>query len=124
VLKNLTQIGHFSDWLGLVNGYSLRKLADKACLWGCTDEFWDEKALLAAIEPFREYAVKQGLSDETIDKELQYFKDKTGVSLNEIRRAYYQIEIEPKEKLPNLEALAKEAEDALESEPKPELSDL
>jgi len=116
VLKSLVEIGHFSDWFGLSSGYSLRKVADKATLWGYIGGLWSEKALRTVIDPFRDYATKQGLTEKVIDEELQYFAEKTAVDLNQVRRVYHEIEIEPKEKSFKLEELAKEAESEIEAE--------
>ena len=114
VLKRLVKIGHFSDWFGLVSGYSLRKVAEKISLWGYTgSELWPKEALQTIIDPYRKYALQQGLNEKTIDEDLQYFASKTKVDINQVRRVYYQIDVEPEEKP---EKLAEEAEEELAEE--------
>jgi len=112
VLKRLVKIGHFSDWFGLVSGYNLRKVADKANLWGYIgSELWSKKALKAVIDPYRNFALQKGFDEKTIDQDLQYFASKARVTINQVRRVYYQIEVEPEEKP---EKLAEEAEEEIE----------
>jgi len=103
VLKSLVEYGRFSEWFGLSNGFSLRKVADRAFLYGCTDKFWSKEALETIITPFREYATKQGLTEEVIDKELDYLSKKLVVEINLLRRVYYQVEAEPESEFLDLE---------------------
>ena len=114
VFEKLLKIGKVSEWFGLVSGYSLIKIADKANLWGVTGSaLWPKEALKTVIDPYQKYALQQGLDETTIDKALQYFASKAKVDINQVRRVFYQIEVEPKEKP---EKLAEEAEKELESE--------
>lgn len=111
ILKRLVKIGQFSDWLGLVSGYKLQKVADQIIFFGLTGtEFWPKAALETVLAPYRKHALQQKITKKTIDEDLRYFASKAKVDLNRVRRVYYQINIEPSEKP---EELIEEAEDEL-----------
>lgn len=118
VLERLVKVGSFADWFGLVSGYSLRKVANKACLWGLTGrELWSKEALETVIAPYRKYANQQKLNVATIDSDLQFFAGKTDVDISEVRRVYHQINAKPEEKS---EKLTEEAESDFEDFETPE----
>jgi hypothetical protein len=109
--KKLTKTGKVVEWGGLVTRFNLKKVSDKAFLWGLKgQELWSKEALELVIAPYREYALRQKLPEKTIDEDLDYFAKKTGVDLNRARRVFYQIDIEPEEKP---KKLVEEAEEEL-----------
>lgn len=111
VLERLVKAGNYADWLGLATGYSLKKVAQKASLWGLMgNQLWSNDQLEMVIKPYREYASKQKLDEATVDSDLQMFAKKTDIDINRVRRVYHNVDIEPEEKP---EKVVEEAEEEL-----------
>lgn len=114
-LNRLLKIGKKSELFGLFSSYELKKVANKISLFGLTGkEFWSRKAIETILEPFRNHSRQNNLTEKAIDEALCYFADTAKIDKNLVRRVYWEVASEPKEKPEeNPEEIIDEAEDNL-----------
>lgn len=111
-LERLLKIGKKSELFGLFSSYDLKQVANKISLFGLAGkQFWSKKAIETILEPFRSHSRQNSLSEKAIDEALCYFAGTAKLDPDLVRRVYYEVASEPKQKPENPEDTIEEAED-------------